>query len=86
MYFVSEAKYIFNYLWCILTLSQNTSFSNKNAGKTVITTIILIIAPLDINVHKEPIISIFEYAPTPNVAPKKHKPLTIIDPIELASA
>ena len=51
-----------------------------------ITQTILIIAPLDINVHREPIISILEYTPTPNVAPKKHNPLTTIEPIELSSA
>ena len=36
--------------------------------------------------HREPIISIFEYAPTPNVAPKKHKPLTTIELIDVPSA
>lgn len=36
--------------------------------------------------HREPIISIFEYAPTPNVAPKKHNPLTIIEPIDVPKA
>ena len=67
---------------------MQTSLSNiiKNAGNTVITTITLIIAPLDINVHKLPIISIFEYAPTPNVAPKKHNPLTIIEFIDVPKA
>ncbi len=44
------------------------------------------IAPLDIKVQSEPIISILEYAPTPNVAPKKHKPLTAIEPIDVPNA
>ena len=41
--------------------TKSTSFSESNInnidGNTVITTSILIIAPLDINVHKEPTIS-----------------------------
>ena len=48
-------------------------------GKTNITTIILIMAPLDINVHKEPTISKSLYKPTPNVAAKKHIPITNIE-------
>ncbi len=36
-------------------------------------------APLEINVHKLPTISISEYKPTPNVAAKKHNPLTTIE-------
>lgn len=46
----------------------------------------LTIAPLDIRVHKEPIISIFEYSPTPNVAPKKHSPLITIEPMDVPNA
>ena len=58
----------------------------KNAGKTVSTVTMLMIAPLAIKLHKEPIISIFEYIPTPNVAPKKHNALTIIDWIDVSKA
>lgn len=47
-----------------------------------ITTNILIIAPLAIREHRELIISIFEYIPTPNVAAKKLKALTIMDCME----
>ena len=45
----------------------NLSNSNKNAGNIVTTTAILINAPLDISVHSELIIAIFEYTATPNV-------------------
>ena len=40
-------------------------------GNTKMTTIILMIAPLAINIHNELIISIFEYNPTPIVAAKE---------------
>lgn len=36
-------------------------------------------APLAIKLHKAPIISTFEYNPTPNVAEKNPNALTIID-------
>ena len=64
----------------------NLSNTIKNDGRINITAIILIIAPLDISVHKEPIISILEYTPTPNVAPKKHNPETTIELIDVPSA
>ena len=64
------------------TLPSFLSNTIKNDGNTAITTTILTIAPLAIKLHSEPIISIFEYAPTPNVAPKKHNPLTTIEPID----
>ena len=48
-------------------------------GNTKMTTIILMIAPLAINIHNELIISIFEYNPTPIVAAKKLSALTMID-------
>ena len=48
-------------------------------GKIIITAIILIIAPRDIKVHSAPTISNSEYTPTPNVAAKKHIPLTKIE-------
>ena len=51
----------------------------KNAGRIHITQNILINAPLDIKIHNELIMSIFEYAPTPNVAPKNVHALMIID-------
>ena len=44
------------------------------------------IAPLAMREHKELIISILEYTPTPNVAAKKLNALTIIDWIEPSSA
>ena len=69
-----------------MVLQINLSNIIKNAGNTIITVTIEISAPLDINVHKEPIISIFEYAPTPNVAPKKHNPLTTIEEIDVDNA
>lgn len=69
-----------------MVLQINLSNIIKNAGNTIITVTIEISAPLDINVHKEPIISIFEYTPTPNVDPKKHNPLTTIEEIDVASA
>ena len=40
-------------------------------GRIKITTIILMIAPRAISIHNEPIISMLEYNPTPNVAAKK---------------
>ena len=46
----------------------------------------LIRAPLEINVHIEPIISIFDIIETPHVAAKKHDALTIIDFAEFSSA
>ena len=58
----------------------------KNAGNIITTVNILIIAPLAIKVHNEPIISNLEYAPTPNVAPKKQSPLTNIELIDVPSA
>ena len=64
----------------------NLSNTSRNAGNTVTTVTILIIAPLDIRVHSELIISIFEYAPTPNVAPKKQSALTTIELIDVPSA
>ena len=51
-----------------------------------ITASTLIIAPLDIKVQSDFIISIFEYIATPNVAAKNPRPLTIIDGIDVASA
>ena len=58
----------------------------KNAGNIVITTTMLIRAPLEINVQIEPIISIFDIIETPHVAAKKHDALTIIDFAEFSSA
>ena len=49
------------------------------AGNIQITTIVLIIAPLDSRVQIELIISISEYIPTPKVAAKKLTPLIKID-------
>ena len=46
-----------NDLGIIIIYHFNTNKFNNIDGNTVITTSILIIAPLDINVHKEPIIS-----------------------------
>ena len=46
---------------------MNLSKIIKDAGRIHITQNILINAPLDINIHNELIMSIFEYAPTPNV-------------------
>lgn len=48
-------------------------------GRIKITTIILMIAPRAISIHNEPIISMLEYNPTPNVAAKKLSALTMID-------
>ena len=56
------------------------------AGSMHITTIILIIAPLERRLHIALIISIAEYAVTPNVAAKKQKPLVSIDFIEVSCA
>ena len=58
---------------------MNLSKIIKDAGRIHITQNILINAPLDINIHNELIMSIFEYAPTPNVAPKNVHALMIID-------
>ena len=48
-------------------------------GNTKMTTMLLMSAPLAINIHNELIISIFEYNPTPIVAAKKLSALTMID-------
>ena len=66
-----------------VVLQISLSHTNKKAGNTVITTTILMMAPLDIKLHKEPIISILEYIPTPKVAPKKHSPLVTMELIEV---
>ena len=58
-----------------ITLSNTMNID----GNTKMTTIILMIAPLAINIHTELIISIFEYNPTPIVAAKKLSALTMID-------
>ena len=58
-----------------ITLSNTMNID----GNTKMTTIILMIAPLAINIHNELIISIFEYNPTPIVAAKKLSALTMID-------
>ena len=49
------------------------------AGSTKRTVNILMIAPLAIRLQSEPIISILEISPTPNVAAKKDSALTITD-------
>ena len=49
------------------------------AGSTSITVNILMIAPLAIRLQREPIISILEISPTPNVAAKNESALTITD-------
>ena len=49
------------------------------AGNMQITQSILTIAPLAIRRQRELIISILEYTPTPNVAPKNVNALTITD-------
>lgn len=49
------------------------------AGNIHITQNILTMAPLAINRQRELIISILEYTPTPNVAPKNVHALTITD-------
>jgi len=51
-------------------------------GRIVSTTTILIKAPLAISMHKELIISMLEKTPTPIVAAKKLKALTMIDCME----
>ena len=56
------------------------------AGRINATTNKLMIAPLASSVHKELIISILEYKPTPKVAAKKLNALTKIDCKELFSA
>ena len=58
-----------------ITLSNTMNID----GNTKMTTIILMIAPLAINIHNKLIISIFEYNPTPIVAAKKLSALTMID-------
>lgn len=63
----------------IINLSNNINI----AGSMHITEIILIIAPLAIRVHNELIMSMLEYTPTPNVAPKKLNALAIIDGIDV---
>lgn len=55
-------------------------------GRMKITTNILMIAPRAIRIHRELIISILEYMPTPKVAAKKLSALTMIDWMELRSA
>ena len=65
-----------------ITLSNNI----KNAGNAIITVNILIIAPLDISVHSEAIIPIFETTPTQMLLQKKHSPLTIIELIDVPNA
>ena len=70
----------------IVVLVINLSNTINSDGTIVITTIILIIAPLEIRVHNDPIISIFDTKDTPIVAAKKHIPLTNIDETELSSA
>ena len=55
-------------------------------GRTKITTSILISAPLAIKLHKELIISMFEYRPTPKVAAKNPKALTKTDWMDLDKA
>ena len=48
-------------------------------GRTKITVTILIRAPLAISVHRELIMSMLEYSPTPKVAAKKDNALTTMD-------
>ena len=69
-----------------VVLQINLSNIIRSDGTTVITTIILIIAPLEISVQSDPIISILETTPTPIVAAKKHNPLTTIEVTELSNA
>ena len=56
------------------------------AGRINATTTKLINAPLARSIHKELIISILEYIPTPNVAAKKLNALTMTDCKELSNA
>lgn len=61
-------------------VAQITRSNNMNIdGRMKITTIILMIAPRAIKEHRELIISMFEYIPTPKVAAKKLSALTIMD-------
>ena len=78
-FFVMFFIFGFSFLSFIVVFIINLSNINNTDGNINITKAILIKAPLDIRVHNEPIISNFEYTPTPNVAPKKHNPLTMID-------
>lgn len=70
----------------LLVLIINLSNIINNDGKTNITTIILMIAPLAIKLHNELIISILEYIPTPNVAAKKLKCTNYNDCMDSVSA
>ena len=58
-----------------ITLSNTINID----GRINTTTTILITAPLAIRIHRELIISIFEYKPTPTVAAKKLNALTMMD-------
>lgn len=69
----------------IVVLHINLSNSINIDGKIKITVNMLIIAPRDINIQRDEIISIFEYNPTPTVAAKNPKALTIIDFIDVDS-
>lgn len=58
----------------------------KNEGRISITTNMLMMAPLAINMHKDEIISMLASIPTPNVAAKNPSALTIIEGIDVARA
>ena len=58
----------------------------KKDGRTSITTNILMIAPLAINMQRDEIISILASIPTPNVAAKNPSAETMIEGIDVASA
>ena len=63
----------------MLPFTINLSNTINIAGKMQITHNILTTAPRAIRRHKELIMSILEYTPTPKVAPKKVHALTITD-------
>ena len=69
-----------------LVAQINLSNTINIAGRINATTIRLIRAPLARSIHKELIISILEYNPTPNVAAKKLNALTMTDCKELSNA
>lgn len=69
-----------------VVLQINLSNTVSIAGRMQITTTVLITAPLAKSVVIELIMSMLEYAQTPNVAAKKLIPLMIIDLIEVLCA
>ena len=65
-----------------MSLSNNTN----NDGSINITTNILMIAPRAMSIHNDEIISTLAIIPTPKVAAKNPRALTIIDGIDVPSA